>query len=373
MAEYRNFPEGVPNNRTDKQTLDTQIKTLAAMPLLNKLGNGISENLCVLNLNCQIVWCNESFLKFTASSNAQGLYGKRLGEAWNCINAAKCTGGCGTSTSCPFCGSLKSISDAKNDSSGLDQCMVIRQGIFEALEMLVKSTLLEILGEKYIVCAITDISAQTRRDVLEKIYFHDLANETASLQIMCKESSTGNATEELAKIKKMTLKLIDRIGAQRDLTAAEKGELIIQSRPFKLQWLFKELFETYGPFAQSKHINLEMQQPEPDLIMTGDQSILSRTLGNIIKNSIEACEHAQSVKVKYSIDNGKIEFVVHNPSFIPEEHQSHIFQRSFTTKGKGRGLGTYSVRLFVERYLGGIVSFTSLPSEGTNFIIKLPF
>jgi signal transduction histidine kinase len=63
---------------------------------------------------------------------------------------------------------------------------------------------------------------------------------------------------------------------------------------------------------------------------------------------------------------------VHNPVYIMPEIQLQIFQRSFSTKGSGRGLGTYSIRLFSERYLKGKVSFTSNPQEGTTFRVQYP-
>jgi hypothetical protein len=44
-----------------------------------------------------------------------------------------------------------------------------------------------------------------------------------------------------------------------------------------------------------------------------------------------------------------------------------MFQRNFSTKGPGRGVGTYSVRLLTERYLGGQVSLLSSPESGTRF------
>jgi sensor histidine kinase regulating citrate/malate metabolism len=49
-----------------------------------------------------------------------------------------------------------------------------------------------------------------------------------------------------------------------------------------------------------------------------------------------------------------------------------IFQRSFSTKGFGRGLGTYSIRLLTERYLKGSVSFTSSALSGTIFRVRYP-
>ena len=38
---------------------------------------------------------------------------------------------------------------------------------------------------------------------------------------------------------------------------------------------------------------------------------------------------------------------------MPDEVKAQIFERSFSTKGRGRGIGTYSIKLLTERYLEG--------------------
>jgi sensor histidine kinase regulating citrate/malate metabolism len=57
---------------------------------------------------------------------------------------------------------------------------------------------------------------------------------------------------------------------------------------------------------------------------------------------------------------------------IPEDVRLQIFQRSFSTKGSGRGLGTYSMKLFGENYLHGRVYFRTNEKQGTTFTIELP-
>jgi sensor histidine kinase regulating citrate/malate metabolism len=66
-------------------------------------------------------------------------------------------------------------------------------------------------------------------------------------------------------------------------------------------------------------------------------------------------------------------FKVHNPGVIPGDIQKQIFQRSFTTKeGSGRGIGTHSVKLLTEGYLGGAAAFTSDADNGTTFTVEIP-
>ena len=49
-----------------------------------------------------------------------------------------------------------------------------------------------------------------------------------------------------------------------------------------------------------------------------------------------------------------------------------FFQRSFSTKSSGRGLGTYIMKLLSERYLDGKVSFASTEDDGTTFYASFP-
>ena len=66
-------------------------------------------------------------------------------------------------------------------------------------------------------------------------------------------------------------------------------------------------------------------------------------------------------------------FSVHNDAVMPPEVQMQVFQRSFSTKARlGRGIGTHSMRLFGERYLGGKVDFISREFAGTTFTLTLP-
>lgn len=57
---------------------------------------------------------------------------------------------------------------------------------------------------------------------------------------------------------------------------------------------------------------------------------------------------------------------------MDESTQKLVFQRSFSTKGEGRGLGTYSMNLIVRKYLRGKIDFLTGEKEGTTFYIGLP-
>lgn len=63
---------------------------------------------------------------------------------------------------------------------------------------------------------------------------------------------------------------------------------------------------------------------------------------------------------------------VHNPTYMPEEIRLQIFNHSFSTKGAGRGLGTYSMKFLTEKYPWGQIAFQSVKDEGTTFTATYP-
>ncbi len=89
-------------------------------------------------------------------------------------------------------------------------------------------------------------------------------------------------------------------------------------------------------------------------------------------NAMEATSEGDTITLWSSREGDEICFRVHNPGEIPETLRSRIFQRSFTTKGAtGRGLGTYAMKLFGEKVLGGKVGFDT-DAAGTTFWVRLP-
>ena len=93
----------------------------------------------------------------------------------------------------------------------------------------------------------------------------------------------------------------------------------------------------------------------------------------MLKNALEATPPQDTVTMSCEDLRRFRNVLVNNSTVMPQDVQLQVFQRSFSTKGEaGRGIGTYSMKLFGERYLGGEVDFVSRDSEGTTFRLRLP-
>ena len=101
--------------------------------------------------------------------------------------------------------------------------------------------------------------------------------------------------------------------------------------------------------------------------------MLLRVLFNMIINALEATAKKGVVKVWLEHEDAFLSFFVWNSQKIPQKITNRIFQRNFSSKEQaGRGIGTYSMKLFGEKILGGKVSFRTSLEQGTVFKFSLP-
>jgi len=135
--------------------------------------------------------------------------------------------------------------------------------------------------------------------------------------------------------------------------------------------LLRAIQRTYEQQDDSEGCRVDLQSA-PDVDVATDPTVARRVIENMVKNAVEATGPDGVVTLGAEEIEEAVAVRVHNPGTIPESVRYQIFQRSFSTKGRGRGLGTYSMRLLGEEYLGGEVSFTTSEREGTTFLFWIP-
>lgn len=362
-------------HRSKNTVIDRQKKLLAEYySSLNRLYNAVIEMILIVNQDRQIVFFTSKTPSLLGFEDPERLYGLRLGEALGCINACRNPGGCGTSEYCSQCGAVNAILSALNRQGDLRECRVLKENSIEAMDLLIKTTPLEIKGQMFGIIAITDISHEKRRRVLEHIFFHDLMNTAASIKLFARiidaDPETITSNKNWQNLVGGLNQLIAELQSQKELLAAENNELAVRLEPVDGHLLLKEVVEAFK--EQNPDCRIVLDEPGQRIILNTDQRLLRRVLENMVLNALEASKSGEMVTVSCKIEKGFAEFSVHNHGHIPKEHQLQLFQRSFTTKGIGRGLGTYSIKLLSERYLQGSISFKSSIQQGTTFVARYP-
>ena len=99
---------------------------------------------------------------------------------------------------------------------------------------------------------------------------------------------------------------------------------------------------------------LRIDLPVDDITITTDPKLLSRTITNMVKNAMEATPADGEVRVWCESSDDYLTIHVQNPGVIPKHLARQVFKRYFTTKSDaGHGVGTHSMKLLGEYYLGG--------------------
>lgn len=367
-----------PAARAPAEELAADVTYFRDEPLLQQFFAAVPEMFVVLNAQRQIVFANRGMLQAIQLESIDAVAGKRLGEAMHCIHAFEPRddplGSCGTTEFCRECGAVRATLTALCGVEDLQEWR-ITQTDGSALDLRVSACPLQRDCRNYVLFAATDISHEMRRRALERIFFHDILNTAGGMLGVAEVLRTGTVddVEEFKDVVALLANsLVDEIKAQQILLAAERGELAVQPAQINSLALLDEVQSTYlnRDVAMGRQIDVDPQSDA--VVFSGDPLLLRRVLGNLLKNALEACPSGETATLACHAFAGGVEFTVHNPGAMPRGAQLQVFQRSFSSRGNGRGLGTYSVKLLTERYLGGAVAFDSTPEQGTMFRVCLP-
>jgi signal transduction histidine kinase len=375
VSTRRHSTRFAPGDRVDSDTIRRQTQAVLDTAFLRQLYDAVIEIVIILNRQRQIVFYNRALVEYLGLSDPNSLYGLRPGEALNCQHACESPGGCGTTEFCRTCGAIHAIISSQERKGDVKECRILQRDGGEALNLLVRTAPLTLGTEQYTLFAVTDISDEKRRQAFELVFFHDLMNSATGLEIFTKLLGTARP-EQIAEIKDRMHQgvslLLEQIRSQRDLTAAENRELAVRRIKITSKTLLRNVIESWRPRETIRAHPVVLDPQSHNVTFTSDPTMLSRVLTNMLKNAVEASPDDGTVTVGCRKADEGVEFWVHNTGVMPPDVQTQVFQRFYSTKGEGRGLGTYSMKLLGERCLKARVSFTSRPGEGTIFSICCP-
>jgi signal transduction histidine kinase len=359
--------------RADAAQLAADVARFRGQQQLQEFFAAVPEMFVILNEQRQVVFANRSLLDTLHYQSIDDVAGQRLGEALRCSHAFAAAGDpagrCGTTEFCRECGALQATLHGLHGHEDVQECRILLAD-GSALDLRVTARPLRQEGHSYVLFAVTDISHEKRRRVLERIFFHEILNTAGGLLGVAELLRTGTAAE-VADFKDIVSllanRLVDAIRSQEMLVAAERGELKLQPERIHSLTLLCEMRNTYINHDVCIGRLIEVD-PHSDLVVfVSDPRLVRRVLGNMLKNALESCRPGETATLSCRSTPHDIEFAVHNPGVMPRSVQLQVFQRSFSSKGDGRGLGTYSMKLLTEQYLQGSVAFDSTPEHGTIF------
>jgi CheY-like chemotaxis protein/anti-sigma regulatory factor (Ser/Thr protein kinase) len=195
------------------------------------------------------------------------------------------------------------------------------------------------------------------------------------------EAGDEQTIEDLAKIRTAGKHLLALINDVLDLSKIEAGKMTLSLETFDLADLIESVVATIQPLADTNRNRLEIILPESAGTMETDETRVRQALFNLLSN---ACKFTQDGSVSLEVERRgppeaeRVLFTVRDTGIgMTPDQVERVFQEfaqaDFSTQQRfgGTGLGLTISRKFA-RMMGGDITVTSKPGEGSTFSLQLP-
>ena len=197
---------------------------------------------------------------------------------------------------------------------------------------------------------------------------HDIKNLVAQLSLLLanaerhrdkpefQEDMLATIESSVARMNRMLVKLRDKPDA------SSSSEVVLVD-------LLHEVIRSKSAFSLKPTLDILA----PELRVRADREKLTRVVGHIVQNAIEATPYTGKVGVTLNRRDNWAEIVIADTGagmddiFIRER----LFRPFDSTKGTGMGIGAYECKSYVQE-LGGDITVESLPGQGSRFTLSFP-
>jgi signal transduction histidine kinase len=356
----------------------TAINDASILEIVGDLIAALPYGTAILDENRRVLVANAIHLDDGQATTMEEFFGHRTGEPLGCLHARHGKGSCEFDGVCRYCGLPNAIIQSQRVGKKVEQETTVHvPGQSHSIIVDIRLTVqpINISDRQLMLLTVVDISESKRKEILERVFFHDILNKTGSLSGIVRYIGEGCEEEEREDLLQLTGEVLQELNEeiilQKQLLAAESGELIIQPVQVNPHELLDQSVSQITRLYN--HGRIERLSPKVRYggILQTDPVLVKRILINMLKNALEATPDHQLVTAGIQVEEQAVRFWVYNKGLIPPQDQARLFSRNFSTKGANRGLGTYSMKLLGEEYLGGRVFFES-HDAGTTFYLELP-
>lgn len=208
-----------------------------------------------------------------------------------------------------------------------------------------------------------------------------------NIELLEGSTLTPQQREYLKDGKSASQMLLQIINDVLDFSKIEAGKLELVNETFSVPSMARQLVRMFSACAKQKGLDLTVSLADdlPEYI-SGDQQRLSQIISNLLSNAVKFTHHGtisleitrEQAPSEASPDKGVLRIVVRDTGIgIPSAKQDDIFERftqveSFSARSaSGTGLGLPISRRLLA-LMGGSITVTSAPGEGSVFIVILP-
>jgi PAS domain S-box-containing protein len=230
--------------------------------------------------------------------------------------------------------------------------------------------------EKGNLKAVTNLSLfiNSQQAVLANAFGADKANALLALTDGIAKTQSESNTELSASVNELlniTTHIQEILNIQRQFVVGHEGHH--QRKPVNLINIINDCRAMLLASLEKKQIKLHANVAPGSYVVKGDHTKLMQVILNVLKNSVEAIDMEADEKHIYitlQANAGVIELKVRDngKGFSPETG-AHLFERGFTTKSNGTGLGLYNCRSIIESHAGAFDITSTGIDQGAEITI----
>jgi light-regulated signal transduction histidine kinase (bacteriophytochrome) len=214
---------------------------------------------------------------------------------------------------------------------------------------------------------------------------HELRNPlapiSAGVSLLEKKDNPDVREKVVTTVKKQILHMTRMINDLLEVSRITQGKVTLDHRLITVEAVLRDAIEICNSLIQERQHKLELNLPEEELWLNGDETRLSQIFANIINNAAKYSDEGGLIKISVEKDAKKDEVIISikdNGKGIPEEKLDQIFTmftqvdaNSPHTKG-GLGIGLTLVEKLVKLHNGEITAESHGENKGSTFEVRLP-
>lgn len=212
---------------------------------------------------------------------------------------------------------------------------------------------------------VVDLTDENDIDEKIKETSHEIKNQLSVLDVYLKliKKQTGK-NKYVDVIKKASANIYFQLNNLKNYETTEIKELVIQD-------ILDDYIHMFDEVVKENNNKIEYMGEGYDVHAFADENKLLSVLSNIIKNANESTEN-DTIQINLETKGNycKIQITNHG-SKIEDTAKKHLFDKGFTTRQKGSGIGLYVCRKYIEEMNGKLVLLESTDDK-TTFEISLP-
>jgi signal transduction histidine kinase len=225
----------------------------------------------------------------------------------------------------------------------------------------------------------TDMRLANQLQGLARVYrtvAHELRAPLGAMMIHLDLLRESFATDDVKESHRRSVSVVrdelERLNRTLSETLTQSFSTTDARDRFDLRDALSETATLLAPQARRQKVELRTRLPDAPVVFVGYRDRLKQSFLNIAVNALEAMPGGGCLIIEMEVADSRAMIHIRDTGGgIPSELLARIYDRDFTTKGAGSGIGLHVAQALVQLH-GGEIHVESQPGRGTQVDVRLP-